>query len=208
MVVEHPLAEHLLASLRDAATPPEVFRTLAKRLALAIILEASRGLPTTEVDVRTPVGTAKGRVLPRDLVAVPILRAGLGMLEAVTELFPEVAVGYVGLERDEASLRPSRYYQKLPSVQGCHVLVLDPMLATGGSGAAACAAIKEGDPADVRFACIVAAPEGVRRMSSEHPDVDIFAAALDDRLDERGFIVPGLGDFGDRLFGTEREGVS
>ena len=208
MVVEHPLAEHLLASLRDAATPPEVFRTLAKRLALAIILEASRGLPTTEVDVRTPVGTAKGRVLPRDLVAVPILRAGLGMLEAVTELFPEVAVGYVGLERDEASLRPSRYYQKLPSVHGCHVLVLDPMLATGGSGAAACAAIKEGDPADVRFACIVAAPEGVRRMSSEHPDVDIFAAALDDRLDERGFIVPGLGDFGDRLFGTEREGVS
>jgi uracil phosphoribosyltransferase len=208
MVVEHPLAEHLLASLRDAATPPEVFRTLAKRLALAIVLEASRGLPTTEVDVRTPVGTAKGRVLPRDLVAVPILRAGLGMLEAVTELFPEVAVGYVGLERDEASLRPSRYYQKLPSVHRCHVLVLDPMLATGGSGAAACAAIKEGEPADVRFVCIVAAPEGVRRMSSEHPDVDIFAAALDDRLDERGFIVPGLGDFGDRLFGTEREGVS
>jgi uracil phosphoribosyltransferase len=203
-VVEHPLAEHLLTSLRDATTPPEVFRILAKRLALAIVLEASRGLPTTEVEVRTPVGSATGRVLPRDLVAVPILRAGLGMLEAVTELFPEVAVGYLGLERDEASLQPQRYYEKLPPVRGCQVLVLDPMLATGGSGAAACAAIKEGSPADVRFACVVAAPEGVRRMSSEHPDVDIFAAALDDHLDDRGFIVPGLGDFGDRLFGTER----
>jgi uracil phosphoribosyltransferase len=203
-VVRHPLAEHLLTSLRDEATPPEVFRTIAKRLALAIVLEASRELPTSEVEVRTPVSRTRGRVLPRDLVAVPILRAGLGMLEAVTELFSEVAVGYVGLERDEASLRPQRYYQKLPPVQGSHVLVLDPMLATGGSGAAACAAIKEGGPADVRFVCVVAAPEGVRRMESEHPDVAIFAAALDDHLDERGFIVPGLGDFGDRLFGTEQ----
>jgi uracil phosphoribosyltransferase len=203
-VVEHPLAEHLLTSLRDEATPPEIFRTLAKRLALAIVLEASRGLPTSEVEVRTPVARTRGRVLPGDLVAVPILRAGLGMLEAVTELFPEVAVGYVGLERDEASLRPQRYYEKLPPLRGSHVLVLDPMLATGGSGAAACAAIKEGGPADIRFVCVVAAPEGVRRMESEHADVQIFAAALDDHLNERGFIVPGLGDFGDRLFGTEQ----
>jgi uracil phosphoribosyltransferase len=129
--------------------------------------------------------------------------AGLGMLEAVTDLFPEVAVGYVGLERDEASLQAQRYYEKLPPVAGRHVLVLDPMLATGGSGAAACAAIKRGGPADVRFVCVVAAPEGVARMDAEHHDVDIFAAALDERLDEHGYIVPGLGDFGDRLFGTE-----
>jgi uracil phosphoribosyltransferase len=125
------------------------------------------------------------------------------MLEAVTDLFPEVAVGYVGLERDEASLKAQRYYEKLPPVAGRHVLVLDPMLATGGSGAAACAAIKAGRPADVRFVCVVAAPEGVARMEAEHPDVGIFAAALDERLDEHGYIVPGLGDFGDRLFGTE-----
>lgn len=202
-LVEHPLAEHLLAALRDASTPPEVFRTLAKRLALALVLEASRSLPTRDVEVRTPLATAAGRVLPSDLVAVPILRAGLGMLEAVTELFPEVAVGYVGLERDEASLQPQRYYEKLPPVEGRHVIVLDPMLATGGSGVAACTAIKSGGPADVRFVCVVAAPEGVRHMEAEHPDVDIFAAALDERLDEQGYIVPGLGDFGDRLFGTE-----
>jgi uracil phosphoribosyltransferase len=202
-LVDHPLASHLLTALRDASTPPEIFRTIAKRLALALVLEASRRLPTHEIEVRTPLTTTRGRVLPRDLVAVPILRAGLGMLEAVTDLFPEVAVGYVGLERDEASLQAQRYYEKLPPVAGRHVLVLDPMLATGGSGAAACAAIKGGGPADVRFVCVVAAPEGVARMEAEHPDVGIFAAALDERLDEHGYIVPGLGDFGDRLFGTE-----
>jgi uracil phosphoribosyltransferase len=202
VVVEHPLAEHLLASLRDAATPPEIFRTIAKRLALAVVLEATRDLPTEELSISTPIAEATGRRLPRALVAVPILRAGLGMLEAVTDLFPDVAVGYVGLERDEASLRPQRYYEKLPPVDGRHVVVLDPMLATGGSGAAACSAIKAGAPADVRFACVVAAPEGVDRMAREHPDVRIFTAAIDERLDDRGFIVPGLGDFGDRLYGT------
>ena len=190
-LVDHPLASHLLTALRDASTPPEIFRTIAKRLALALVLEASRGLPTHEIEVRTPLTTTRGRELPRD------------MLEAVTDLFPEVAVGYVGLERDEASLQAQRYYEKLPPVAGRHVLVLDPMLATGGSGAAACAAIKGGGPADVRFVCVVAAPEGVARMEAEHPDVGIFAAALDERLDEHGYIVPGLGDFGDRLFGTE-----
>jgi uracil phosphoribosyltransferase len=201
-VVDHPLAAHLLTALRGEGTPPPVFRTLAKRLALALVLEASRTLPTHETDVRTPLATTRGRLLPDDLVAVPILRAGLGMLEAVTELFPEVAVGYVGLERDEASLRPQSYYEKLPDVEGHHVIVLDPMLATGGSGAAACAAIKKGNPAEIRFVCVVAAPEGVERMQDEHPDVEIFAAAIDERLDEQGYIVPGLGDFGDRLFGT------
>lgn len=201
-VVDHALAGHLLAQLRSQETAPPVFRTLAKRLALTLALEAIRDLPTTEVVVRTPLEETTGRVLG-DLVAVPILRAGLGMLEAVTELFPEVAVGYIGLERDEASLEPQSYYRKLPPVQRRHVLVLDPMLATGGSGSAATSAVKEGGPTSIRFVCVVAAPEGIRRMEADHPDVPIFTAAIDRQLNERGYIVPGLGDFGDRLFGTE-----
>jgi uracil phosphoribosyltransferase len=201
-LVEHPLVDHVLAALRDQDTPPAAFRTLARRVTLALVLEASRQLPASEVEVRTPLSATRGRVLLEDLAAVAILRAGLGMLEAVVELFPDVAVGCVGLERDEVSLQPHRYYEKLPPLGGRHVLVLDPMLATGGSGSAACAAIKAGRPRDVRFVCVVAAPEGVRRMEEEHPDVGIVAAALDERLDDRGFIVPGLGDFGDRLFGT------
>ncbi|HEU4832276.1 MAG TPA: uracil phosphoribosyltransferase [Actinomycetota bacterium] len=201
-VVDHALAGHLLAQLRSQETAPPVFRTLAKRLALTLALEAIRDLPTREIAVRTPLEETTGRVLD-DLVAVPILRAGLGMLEAVTELFPEVAVGYIGLERDEASLEPQSYYRKLPPVQGRHVLVLDPMLATGGSGSAATSAVKEGGPRSIRFVCVVAAPEGIKRMEADHPDVPIFTAAIDRQLNERGYIVPGLGDFGDRLFGTE-----
>jgi uracil phosphoribosyltransferase len=201
-VVDHALAGHLLAQLRSEETAPPVFRTLAKRLALTLALEAIRDLPTMEIAVRTPLEETTGRVLG-DLVAVPILRAGLGMLEAVTELFPEVAVGYIGLERDEASLEPQSYYRKLPPVQGRHVLVLDPMLATGGSGSAATSAVREGEPRSIRFVCVVAAPEGIKRMEADHPDVPIFTAAIDRQLNERGYIVPGLGDFGDRLFGTE-----
>jgi uracil phosphoribosyltransferase len=201
-VVDHALAGHLLAQLRSQETAPPVFRTLAKRLALTLALEAIRDLPTTEIAVRTPLEETTGRVLG-DLVAVPILRAGLGMLEAVTELFPEVAVGYIGLERDEASLEPQSYYRKLPPVKGRHVLVLDPMLATGGSGSAATSAVREGGPRSIRFVCVVAAPEGIKRMEADHPDVPIFTAAIDRQLNERGYIVPGLGDFGDRLFGTE-----
>ncbi len=201
-IVDHALAGHLLAQLRSQETAPPVFRTLAKRLALTLALEAIRDLPTTEIAVRTPLEETTGRVLG-DLVAVPILRAGLGMLEAVTELFPEVAVGYIGLERDEASLEPQSYYRKLPPVQGRNVLVLDPMLATGGSGSAATSAVREGGPRSIRFVCVVAAPEGIKRMEADHPDVPIFTAAIDRQLNERGYIVPGLGDFGDRLFGTE-----
>jgi uracil phosphoribosyltransferase len=201
-VVDHALAAHLLAQLREQDTPPPLFRTLAKRLALTLALEAIRDLPTTEVPVRTPLERTTGRLLG-ELVAVPILRAGLGMLEAVTELFPEVAVGYIGLERDEASLQPQSYYRKLPPVRGRHVLVLDPMLATGGSGSAATAAVSEGEPASIRFVCVVAAPEGIARMEADHPDVPIFTAAIDRQLNDQGYILPGLGDFGDRLFGTE-----
>ena len=157
--------------------------------------------PTREVEVDGPLERSTGAVLD-DLVAVPILRAGLGMLEAVTELFPEVAVGYIGLERDEASLRPQSYYRKLPEVRGHHVLVLDPMLATGGSGSAATSAVREGDPASIRFVCVVSAPEGIAKMEADHPDVPIFTAAVDRQLNDHGYILPGLGDAGDRLYGT------
>jgi uracil phosphoribosyltransferase len=201
-VVDHPLAGHLLTQLRDRATPPPVFRTLAKRLALALALEAIRDHPTREVEIDGPLERSTGVAID-DLVAVPILRAGLGMLEAVTELFPEVAVGYIGLERDEASLQPQSYYRKLPEVRGRHVVVLDPMLATGGSGSAATGAVREAGPASVRFVCVVSAPEGIARMQADHPDVPIFTAAIDRQLNEHGYILPGLGDFGDRLFGTE-----
>jgi uracil phosphoribosyltransferase len=202
-VVDHPLAQHLLTGLRDQDTPPPVFRTLAKRLTLVLVVEAVRSLPAGDVSVRTPLEPAPGRRIAPDLVAVPILRAGLGMLEAVVELFPEISVGYVGLERDETTLQPTSYYEKLPPVEGRHVLLLDPMLATGGSAVRACSSIAERGPAQLLFVCVVAAPEGVERMEREHPDVPIFTASVDRELNANGYILPGLGDFGDRLYGTE-----
>jgi uracil phosphoribosyltransferase len=201
-VIDHPLAQHLLTGLRDETTPPPLFRTFAKRLTIALLLEAVRDLPTVEVEVQTPLEPAPGRVVSPDLVAVPILRAGLGMLEAVTELFPEVTVGYIGLERDDATLAPASYYHKLPPLDGRHVLLLDPMLATGGSASRASTSILEGVPAHLSFVCIVSAPEGIARLEREHPGVPIFTAAIDRELNANGYILPGLGDFGDRLFGT------
>jgi uracil phosphoribosyltransferase len=201
-VVDHPLASHLLTALRDAATSPPVFRALTRRLTLALVLEATRDLPTEPRTVRTPLEETEGSRLVANLVAIPILRAGLGMLEAVTDTFPDVAVGYIGLERDERTLQPTSYYEKLPAIEGKPVLLLDPMLATGGSAVRAAVSIKAGNPSSLRMVCIVAAPEGVRAMREAHPDVDIHAAALDRQLNEHGYILPGLGDFGDRLYGT------
>ena len=201
-VVDHPLATALLTRLRDEATQPPLFRLLTKRLTFALALEATRGLPTRPARVRTPLAEADGVTVATPLVAVPILRAGLGMLDAVTELFPEVAVGYIGLERDHATFQPSTYYCKLPPLAGAWVLLLDPMLATGGSAAAACAQLRAGGPARVTLLSVVAAPEGVAKLQAEHPDVEIVTAAVDERLNDRAYIVPGLGDMGDRLFGT------
>lgn len=201
-VVGHPLSGHLLAGLRDAATPPERFRHLARRLATVLVLEATRELPVADGTVSTPIGSAPTRVLAQSIVAVPILRAGLGLLDAVTDLLPDVSVGYAGLERDEGTLRPSSYYLKVPDMAGRPVLLLDPMLATGGSAAFASRLLKERGATDIRLVAVVAAPEGVARMGKEHPDVHVYTAALDDGLNELGYIVPGLGDFGDRLFGT------
>jgi uracil phosphoribosyltransferase len=201
-VVDHPLAQHLLTRIRDRQTPPPLFRELAKRLTTLIVLDAVRRLPTVDVVVETPLEPAQGRLISPDLVAVPILRAGLGMLESVTELFPEITVGYIGLERDDETLEPTTYYEKLPHAKDRHVLLLDPMLATGGSAAHACTTIRQGRPAQIVFACIVAAPEGLAKMEREHPDVPVITAAIDRGLNDTGYILPGLGDFGDRLFGT------
>jgi uracil phosphoribosyltransferase len=201
-VISHPLADHLLAELRDARTAPERFRSLTKRLATVLALEGTRDLPVREEPVTTPVADTAARRLAGQVVAVPILRAGLGLLTAVTELLPDVEVGYVGLERDEETLQPTSYYLKVPTLDGATVLLLDPMLATGGSAVFAVDLLKERGARDVQLLCVVAAPEGVHRMAEAHPDVRVVTAALDERLNEVGYIVPGLGDFGDRLFGT------
>jgi len=201
-IIDHPLAGHLLAGLRDVATPPERFRHLARRLSTVLVLEATRDLPVREATVTTPLRDASARLLDRPVVAVPILRAGLGLLEAVTDLFPDVHVGYVGLERDEETLEPTSYYRKIPSFTDASVLLLDPMLATGGSATFATGLLKARGATDIRLVCVVAAPEGIARLAAAHPDVQVVTAALDDGLDDRGFILPGLGDFGDRLFGT------
>jgi uracil phosphoribosyltransferase len=166
------------------------------------MLEATRDLPTEDTTVETPLEEAPGRKLAQPMVAVPILRAGLGMLDAVVDLFPEVRVGYLGLERDEATFQPSEYYAKLPRLEDACTFVLDPMLATGGSAGAALEAVKSAGATWVRMVSVVSAPEGVESLQAQHPDVDIVTAALDRELNQNAYIVPGLGDFGDRLYGT------
>jgi uracil phosphoribosyltransferase len=204
-VIDHPLASDLLRRLRDSATGPAEFRALTRRLGTILVVEATRGLGSREVEVETPLETTTGRGLERGLVAIPVLRAGLGLLDSVTDLFPDTVVGYLGMERDEITLAPRDYYAKLPPMEERHALVLDPMLATGGSGSAACTYVKRASPAAIAFVCVVAAPEGVAKMAEDHPDVPIVTAALDRELNDKGFIMPGLGDFGDRLYGTAAE---
>jgi uracil phosphoribosyltransferase len=201
-VADHPLAGHLLLALRDRRTAPDVFRSLTRRLTTVLMLEATRDLPTRPRVVETPLEEAPGRSLAAPIVAVPILRAGLGMLDAVVELFPEVRVGYLGLERDEATFQPSEYYAKLPRLDDARTFVLDPMLATGGSADAALQSVKNAGADGVGMVSIVAAPEGIEVLESSHPDVDIVTAAVDRELNEHAYILPGLGDMGDRLFGT------
>jgi uracil phosphoribosyltransferase len=200
--VEHPLIEDILAQLRDRRTEPEEFRRLARQLTGLLAFEASQDLPLRTEEVETPLETTIVRRLDAEVVLVPVLRAGMGMLEVMLTMFPRAAVGYVGLERDEMTAEARRYYKKLPPLAGRHVLVLDPMLATGGSAVATLALLKEQGATQIRLLSIVAAPEGVDRVSREHPEVSIYTAALDRGLDSRKFIQPGLGDFGDRLYGT------
>ncbi len=202
IVVNHPLAQHLLTQLRNKQTPPEVFRSLTRKLTTILLIEATRDLPTENVLVETPLEQTQGTVLAARLVVVPILRAGLGMLEPVVELFPDVAVGYIGMERDHTTAVANSYYLKLPPVEGSTVLLIDPMLATGGSADQALAAIRSRGASKMVLICIVAAPEGVERLARHHPDVPIVTAALDRELNPSKYILPGIGDFGDRLYGT------
>jgi uracil phosphoribosyltransferase len=202
-VVDHPLVQDALAELRDARTAPPAFRRAANRISVLLAAEALRDVPVSPAVVTTPLGPADGHVVKTDVVVVPVLRAGLGMLDAVLELLPSARVGHIGLQRDEATAIASRYYSKLPpSVADSFVLMIDPMLATGGSAAAAIDLIKSAGAKTIRMICIVSAPEGVKLLEARHPDVVIYTPVIDRELNAHKFIVPGLGDFGDRLYGT------
>ena len=202
-IVDHPLVHDALASLRDKLTTPEHFRRAATRISVLLAAEALRDVTTSEISVETPLGPAAGRRVSTDVVVVPVLRAGLGMLDAVLELVPSARVGHIGLQRDEATAVASRYYSKLPADVGrSFVLMIDPMLATGGSAATALDVLRLAGATAVRIVCIVAAPEGIRFVEQRHPDVTIYTPVVDRALNDQKFIVPGLGDFGDRLYGT------
>ena len=201
-VIKHPLVADSLRGLRDSTTQPDEFRALARNVITMLLYEATADLPVKHGKVRTPLAEADAIEIETEVVAIPVLRAGLGLLAPVLELLPRVSVGYIGLERDEKTAVARIYYNKLPRLTGKIPLLLDPMLATGGSAAQALDLIKEAGGRDTRMICIVAAPEGVKVLEERHPEVDIYTAALDERLDDRAYIVPGLGDFGDRLFGT------
>ncbi len=201
-VLDHPLAGDLLTRLRDRDTGPADYRSLTRRLGHLLVAEATRDMPVVAHEVRTPLEPFAGTRMAEGLVAIPVLRAGLGLLDAVVDLYPDAVVGYLGMERDEDTHEPRDYYAKLPPLEGRRALVVDPMLATGGSGTAAVRYVKEAGATDIVFVCVVAAPEGLARVHGEHPDVPIVAAALDRELNDRAYIVPGLGDFGDRLYGT------
>lgn len=203
-IVEHPLVRHKVTMLRDRRTPKKIFKELVDEIAMLMAYEATADLPLEEVEVQTPLEQASGwQVSGKKLTLVPILRAGLGMVEGILRLVPSARVGHIGLYRDHDTLEPVDYYFKVPAdVVERDFLVLDPMLATGGSAVSAITSLKRVGAVRVRFLCLVAAPEGVRRLEDAHPDVPVYCAALDRELNEHGYILPGLGDAGDRLFGT------
>lgn len=204
VVFNHPLMHHKLSLIRDEKTGTKDFRQTVNEIAMLMAYEITRDLPTVTVDVHTPVAVAKCQQLEKEVVIVPILRAGLGMVEGITALIPTAKVGHIGLYRDEQTLEPHEYYAKFPPcIVEATVLLVDPMLATGGSVAHAIKLLKERGIKNISYVGVVGAPEGVKRIQKEHPDVDIFLAALDEKLNENGYIVPGLGDCGDRLFGTK-----
>ena len=202
-IVDHPLVHDALAELRDKRTTPERFRRAATRISVLLVAEAMRDVPSTAVTVDTPLGPADGRRTADEIVVVPVLRAGLGMLDAVLDLAPRARVGHIGLQRDEMTAVASQYYAKLPTaLEKSFVLMIDPMLATGGSAVAALDLLRRAGARDVRIVCIVAAPEGLSVVERHHPGVVVYTPVVDRGLNEHKFIVPGLGDFGDRLYGT------
>ncbi len=201
-IVDHPLAQHYLTLLRDRTTEVEPFRRAARRLAYLLVAEATSDLGLTDVDIETPLESTVGSKLAKPVVAVAVFRAGLGLLDAAVDLVPDALIGYAGVQRNEETAEPMEYYTKFPPMEAARVLILEPMLATGGSLAWAVGKVKEHGARDVTAVCVVAAPAGVERMAAEHPDVRIVTAALDRDLDHNFYIRPGLGDMGDRLFGT------
>lgn len=202
-LVEHPLVQDALVDLRDKHTLPEHFRRAATRISVLLAAEALRHVSSRVVGVDTPLGPAEGRRIGSDIVVVPVLRAGLGMLDAVLELVPNARVGHIGLQRDEITAVASRYYSKLPAtLRASFVLMIDPMLATGGSAVAALQLLREAGATEIRIVCIVAAPEGIATVERQYPDVTIYTPVVDRCLNDHKYIVPGLGDFGDRLYGT------
>ncbi|NLY86950.1 MAG: uracil phosphoribosyltransferase [Clostridiales bacterium] len=205
MVFDHPLIQHKVAMMRDKETTSKDFRVLAKEVALLMAFEVTRDLPTEEVEIETPMCKTKVKQLTgEDIAIVPILRAGLGFVEGMLELVPNAKVGHVGLYRDPDTHEPVEYYCKLPEdIDKRRIIVVDPMLATGGSAVAAIDFIKQRGGKDINFMCLIAAPEGIDALTEAHPDVHIYIAAKDEKLDENAYILPGLGDAGDRLFGTK-----
>ena len=204
-VFDHPLIQHKLSILREKSTSVKEFRELISEIAMLMCYEATRDLPLEEIEIETPVAKAKVKhIAGKKLAIVPILRAGLGMVDGMVSMMPNVKVGHIGLFRDPETLEPVKYYFKMPpDIEERDVIVVDPILATGGSASAAIQFLKDDGVKHIKLMCIIGAPEGVKRMQEDHPDVDIFVAALDDHLNEHGYIVPGLGDAGDRIFGTK-----
>ena len=205
VIMDHPLVQHKVSLLRNKNTGTKEFKELVSELAMLLCYEATRDLPTEEVEIETPIAVAKTHMLSgRKVALVPILRAGLGMVDGMLALIPAAKVGHIGMYRNEETLEPVEYYCKLPAdIAEREVIVLDPMLATGGSACDAITQIKKRGVKNIKFIGIIGAPEGLKRLQKLHPDVDIYMAALDERLNENGYIVPGLGDAGDRIFGTK-----
>ncbi|HBI2113542.1 TPA: uracil phosphoribosyltransferase [Enterococcus faecalis] len=204
-VIDHPLIQHKLTMIRDKNCGTKVFREVVNEIAMLMAYEVSRDMPLEDVVIETPMGKSTQKTLSGKKVAIiPILRAGIGMVDGILELIPAAKVGHVGLYRDEETLQPHEYFVKLPEdIASRQLFVVDPMLATGGSAIMAIDSLKERGASNIKFVCLVAVPEGVKALQEAHPDVDIYTAALDERLNEDGYIVPGLGDAGDRLFGTK-----
>jgi uracil phosphoribosyltransferase len=203
VIFDHPLIAHKLATIRNKDTGHRTFRAALAQIAGLMVYEVTRSLPTESIEVETPMVITRCTVLSGTITIVPVLRAGLGMIDGILKVMPEARVGHLGLARDEHTLEPHAYLNKLPAdLDSGPVILVDPMLATGGSASAALTMLRQAGASDIRMICLVAAPEGIKRLTNDHPDVTVYAAALDERLNEKGYIMPGLGDAGDRMYGT------